>query len=330
MVMKRFLTIGAVIVAVSIGSVQAQQAPVIIKFAHEVPETAIKGRTAIMFADKVKEYSKGSLRVDIFPNAQLMPSRDEVRAAIRGQVDMVAPQTSFFVPLDAAWDVFYQPLLFNTAKQGMDTLQGKVGNELLTNLDKVGLQGMGVWHDGPGYLFMRDKPITKPEGMAGKKIRVFPSAPLEAAVRAPGGIAVSMPAADVFLSLQQGAIEGVITTVTYAGPAKWDEALKAMTRMTMFIGGYGVVFNKARWDKLSQEHKDILQRSFNEATAWNHQAAAQNILDNEKNLQAKGVVFADLTPEEMGAWRKLMEPIYKAQPEAVQTRIRQIQTLMKN
>jgi C4-dicarboxylate-binding protein DctP len=330
MAIKSFFTIGAVLLAASIGSAQAQQAPVIIKFAHEVPETAIKGRTAIMFAEKVKEYSKGTMRVDIFPNAQLMPSRDEVRAAIRGQVDMIAPQTSFFVPLDTAWDVFYQPLLFNTAKQGMDTLEGKVGEELLANLGRVGLQGMGVWHDGPGYLFMREKPITKPEGMAGKKIRVFPSAPLEAAVRAPGGIAVSLPAADVFLGLQQGTIEGVITAVTYAGPAKWDEALKAMTRMTMFIGGYGVVFNKGRWDKLSQEHKDVLQKAFKEATAWNHQVAAKNIVDNEKNLQANGVVLADLTPDELVAWRKLMEPIYKAQPEAVQARIRQIQTLMKN
>lgn len=329
MPIKKLLSATIVTLATGFASAYAQQNPVIIKFAHEVPETAIKGKSAIMFADKVKEYSKGSLRIDVFPNAQLMPSRDEVRAAIRGQVDMIAPQTSFFVPLDASWDVFYQPLLFDSAKQGMDTLQGKVGAEMLSSLGRVGLQGMGVWHDGPGYLFMKDKPVTSPESLAGKRIRVFPSAPLEAAVRAPGGIAVSLPAADVFLSLQQGALDGVITAVTYAGPAKWDEALKAMTRMSMFIGGYGVVFNKARWDKLSEEHKQIINRAFKEVTEWNHQVAAQNIIDNEKALQANGVVLADLTPEQLAAWRKLMEPIYKQQPEAVQARIRQIQELNK-
>lgn len=329
MPMKKLLGATMLTLATSLTSVQAQQDPVVIKFAHEVPETAIKGKTAIMFAEKVKEYSKGSLRIDVFPNAQLMPSRDEVRAAIRGQVDMIAPQTSFFVPLDAAWDVFYQPMLFDTAKQGMDTLVGKVGTEMLAGLGRVGLQGMGIWHDGPGYLFMRDKPVTSPQSLAGKRIRVFPSAPLEAAVRAPGGIAVSLPAADVFLSLQQGAVDGVITAVTYAGPAKWDEVLKAMTRMTMFIGGYGVVFNKARWDKLSDQHKEIITRALKEATEWNHKVAAQNIIDNEKALQANGVVLADLTPEQLAEWRKLMAPIYKQQPEAVQARIRQIQALNK-
>ena len=312
----------------TMGAAQAQS-PVVLKFAHEVPETAIKGKTATMFAQKVNEYSKGTLKIDVFPNAQLMPSRDEVRAAIRGQIDIIAPQTSFFVPLDRAWDVFYQPMLFSTAKQGMDTLQGPVGQEMLGQLSRVGLQGMGIWHDGPGYLFMRQTPVTKPEELKGKKVRVFPSAPLEAAVRAPGGIAVSLPAADVFLGLQQGTIEGVITAVTYAGPAKWDEVLKAMTRMTMFIGGYGVVMNKNIWDKLSAEHKAVLKRALDEATAWNHQVAAQNIIDNEKQLQANGVKLANLTPEELSAWRKLMEPIYKQQPEEVQARIRQIQSLNK-
>jgi C4-dicarboxylate-binding protein DctP len=327
-IFKHFLHTGLFALAATVGVAQAQS-PVVLKFAHEVPETAIKGKTATMFAQKVAQYSNGSLRVDIFPNAQLMPSRDEVRAAIRGQVDIIAPQTSFFVPLDAAWDVFYQPLLFDTAKQGMDTLQGPIGQEMLGQLDRVGLQGMGVWHDGPGYLFMRQTPVTKPEELKGKKIRVFPSAPLEAAVRAPGGIAVSLPAADVFLGLQQGTIEGVITAVTYAGPAKWDEVLKAMTRMTMFIGGYGVVMNKASWDKLSKEHKDVVNRALKEATAWNHEIAAQNIVDNEKQLQANGVKLADLTPEELVSWRVLMQPIYTQQPEAVQARIRQIQAQQK-
>ncbi|MDP4836720.1 MAG: TRAP transporter substrate-binding protein DctP [Burkholderiales bacterium] len=325
---KNFLKTSLFAILAACGTVQAQ-APVVLKFAHEVPETAIKGKTAIMFAEKVNQYSKGTLRVDVFPNAQLMPSRDELRAAIRGQIDMIAPQTSFFVPLDPAWDVFYQPMLFDTAKQGMDTLQGPVGQEMLGQLSKVGLQGMGVWHDGPGYLFMRQIPVTKPQEIAGKKVRVFPSAPLEAAVRAPGGIAVSLPAADVFLGLQQGTIEGVITAVTYAGPAKWDEVLKAMTRMTMFIGGYGVVMNKASWDKLSDEHKAVVNRAFKESTEWNHQVAAQNIIDNEKSLQANGVVLADLSPEELKAWRALMTPIYAAQPPAVQARIKQIQALKK-
>ena len=301
------------------------QDPVVLKFSHEAPETAIKGRTAVFFANKVKEYSKGTLRVDVFPGASLIPTKDEVRAVIRGQVDMIAPQTSYYVPFDAGWDVFYQPLLFASAKEGMDMLAGSLGRDLLGKLDRVGLKGIGIWHDGPGYLFIKDAPITKPAEMKGRKIRLFPSAPLEAGVRAAGGIPVSMPAPDVYLSLQQGLIEGVITAVTYAAPARWYEVVKGATRMTMFIGGYGVTINKARWDKLSPEHKDVLQRAMKETEKWNYDTSVENIAAAEKTLRDNGVKMADLSPAELADWRKLMAPIYEQQPAAVRTLIKRVQ-----
>lgn len=306
------------------GSAQSQE-PVVLKFSHEAPEAAIKGRTAVLFANKVKEYSKGTLRVDVFPGASLIPTKDEVRAAIRGQVDMIAPQTSYYVPFDAGWDVFYQPLLFNSAKEGMDMLAGSLGRELLGKLDRVGLKGMGVWHDGPGYLFIKDTPITKPEQMKGRKIRLFPSAPLEEGVRAAGGIPVSMPAPDVYLSLQQGLIDGVITAVTYAAPARWYEVLKGGTRMTMFIGGYGVTINKARWDKLSPEHKDVLQRAMKDAEKWNYDISVENIAAAEKTLRDNGMKLVDLSPAELVEWRKLMTPIYEKQPTEVRNMIKRVQ-----
>ncbi len=307
------------------GTVWAQE-PVVLKFSHEAPETAIKGRTAIYFADKVKEYSNGTLRVDVYPGASLIPTKDEVRAAIRGQVDMIAPQTSYYVPFNPGWDVFYQPLLFDSAKQGMDMLAGELGRELLDKLEKVHLKGMGIWHDGPGYLFIKEDPITKPSQLEGRKIRLFPSAPLEEGVRAAGGIPVSMPAPDVYLSLQQGLIEGVITAVTYAAPARWYEVVKGATRMAMFIGGYGVVINKASWDKLSPEHKDVLQRAMKDAEKWNYDISVQNIADAEKTLADNGVKLVDLSQEELAEWRKLMSPIYDKQPAEVRELIERVQS----
>jgi C4-dicarboxylate-binding protein DctP len=306
------------------GTAQSQE-PVVLKFSHEAPETAIKGRTAVYFADKVKEYSKGTLSVEVFPGASLIPTKDEVRAVIRGQVDIIAPQTSYYTPFNAAWDVFYQPLLFNSPKEGMDMLAGDLGRELLGTLDKVGLKGMGIWHDGPGYLFVKEKPVTKPSELQGRKIRLFPSAPLEEGVRAAGGIPVSVPAPDVYLGLQQGMIEGVISAVTFAAPSRWYEVVKGSTRMTMFVGGYGVVINKNRWNKLSPEHQDVVQRAMKDAEKWNYDISVENIAASEKLLLDNGVTLADLSAEDLAEWRKLMAPIYEKQPAEVRELIKRVQ-----
>lgn len=325
MKLSRSLFLGVLASGLFAAGAAWSQEPVVLKFSHEAPETAIKGRTAVLFANKVKEYSNGTLRVDVFPGASLIPTKDEVRAVIRGQVDIIGPQTSYYVPFEPGWDVFYQPLLFNSAKEGMDTLSGPLGRELLAKLDRVGLKGLGIWHDGPGYLFIKDAPITSPEQMKGRKIRVFPSAPLEAGVREAGGIPVSMPAPDVYLSLQQGLIEGVITAVTYAAPARWYEVVKGATRMTMFIGGYGLTINKARWDKLSPAHKDVLQRAMKDAEKWNLDISMENIAAAEKTLTDNGVKLVDLSPAELAEFRKIMTPVYAKQPQQVQALIKRIQ-----
>jgi C4-dicarboxylate-binding protein DctP len=312
----------------SVGAAWAQT-PVVLKFSHEAPETAVKGRTAKLFSEKVAEYSKGTLRVDVFPGAQLIPTKDEVRGAIRGQVDIIAPQTSYYVSLDPSWDVFYQPFLFDNAKQGMDMLAGKFGRGMLDNLDRVGLRGLGIWQDGPGYLFVKKDPVLTPAQLQGKKIRVFPSAPLEAGVRAAGGVAISMPGPDVYLGLQQGLIEGVITAVTYAAPSRWYEVVKGATRMTMFTGGYGVTINKASWNKLSADHKKVLERAMAEAEKWNYDESMANIAAAEKTLKDNGVAIADLSPAQLAEWRKLMAPVYAAQPAAVKARIAEVQAAIK-
>lgn len=289
------------------------ESQVVLKFPHEAPETAIKGRTAKLFAELVEKYSGGALRVEVYPGAQLIPSKDEVRAAIRGQVDIIAPQTSYFSSLDPAFDLFYQPLLFGDAVQAMGAVAGDLGRDLMARLERVGLIGLAIWHDGPGYLFVKGEPVRTIEDIAGRKIRVFPSAPLEEGLRTVGAIPVSILASEVYLALQQGVVEGVITTPTYAAPARWYEVVKGMTRMPMFVGGYGVTINKASWGKLSDKQREALTRAVREAETWNYDEALRNLAAAEKTLADNGVRIADLTPEQLSAWRTRMEAVYDKQ-----------------
>lgn len=298
---------------------------VTLRMSHEATETAIKGRSATLLAEKVAEYSNGSLEVQVFPGASLIATQDEVRAAIRGQVDIIAPQTSYYVPFSAGWDVFYQPLLFNSTEEGMDALSGDLGSELLDSLGRVGLRGLGVWHDGPGYLFSTEEPITELEQMNGRSIRVFPSAPLEGAVRIAGGNPVSLPGPDVFLALQQNLVSGVISAVTFVAPQRWYEVLEGGTRMPMFVGGYGVVINADSWDALSSEHQEVLTRAMDEVAEWNYDISAENIAASEKILTDNGVTLVDLNDEQIAEWRTALQPIYETQPAEVQDLIKRIQ-----
>lgn len=305
-------------VAIVAASFPAFAADVVLRFAHEAPETAIKGRTANHFAELVAEYTDGSVEVQVFPGGQLVPTTDELRAVSRGQVDIVAPYTSYFSAIDSAWDIFYQPLLFQDPAHAVEVFAGEVGQTLLDRLSAHGLAGLAIWHDGPVYIFSRGEPITSPEDLEGRKVRVAPSAPLESMLERNGAVPVSMPATDVYLALQQNVADAVVTTSTYAGPARWNEVLDSGTRMMWGVGGYGLIMNEDSLEQLSEEQREGFMRAVAEAENWNHERALQNIQEAEANLAENGLEWHEPSDEERQAWLEQAQQVWAEQGEEVQ------------
>jgi len=306
-------------------NVPAGAADVVLKFAHEAPSTAIKGRSADKLAELAEKYSNGTVKINVFPGGQLVPTTEEIRAAVRGQIDIIAPYTSYYSAIDAAWDIFYQPMLFKSPEEAIKVFSGPIGLNLLGKLDQRGLKGLSIWHDGPVYVFTKGAPALTPESLKGQKMRVAPSKPLEAMLGKVGATSISMPATEVYLALQQGVANGVVSTPTYAAPARWGEVLNAMTRSLWGVGGYALTINKASWAKLDPAQQSALERAVKDTEKWNHEQTLENIRASEAALAAGGMKIHDLTPEQREAWVKLAKDIWASGSDDVKKMISDVQ-----
>lgn len=304
----------------------AYGADIVFKFAHEAPETEIKGQSAKRFAELVAKYTDNSVRIEVFPAGQLVPTVEELRAAARGQVDIVAPYNSYFSALDPAWDVFFQPMLFDSSERAMATLSGPIGRELLGRLSSRGFVGLAIWHAGPVYIFARDKekPIVNPEDLRGRKVRVAASKPTEAMLAKLGAVAQSMPAPEVYLALQQGVVDSVVTTPTFIGPAKWTEVLNAGTRMLWGFGGYGMIINKKSFEKMSDAQRQGFMRAVKETEEWNQQQTAKNISSSELAVAAGGLKWIDLDASQKAAWVNAAKSVWDAQSPETKALINEV------
>lgn len=324
--LKRLKSVALCALLASGVALPAQAADVVLKLAHEAPETAIKGRTAKMLADLVEKYTNGSVKVEVYPGGQLVPTVEEIRAAVRGQVDIIAPYTSYYSSIDNLWDIFYQPMLFKSPAQAIEVFSGEIGQFLLGKLDSKGLKGLAIWHDGPVYAFTRGEPATLPDVLKGMKVRVAPSKPLEALLQKAGAAPISMPATEVYLALQQGVVNGVVTTPTYAAPARWGEVLTTMTRGALWgVGGYGLAMNKRSWERLSPDQQKGFSQAVLEATRWNQAQTLENIAKSEKALADGGMKIVDLTPAQIAAWTELAKSIWASQSDEIKAMVAKIQ-----
>lgn len=295
----------------------ANAADIVLRFAHEAPETAIKGQSANKLAELVEKYTDGSVKIQVFPGGQLIPTTDEIRAVARGQVDIVAPYTSYFSAIDPAWDVFYQPMLFPDPQTAMTVFSGPVGQELLGRLSSRGMTGLSVWHDGPIYVFGKGKPILTPSDMENLKIRVAPSRPIELALSAAKATAVAIPATEVYLALQQGVANAVITTSTYVGPAKWNEVLSTGTRVMFGMGGYGLVVNTKSMEKMDDKQRAGFMKAVGETEQWNQDQATMEIKRWETYLAENGLKWYEVNAEQKAQWQAIADQVEAAQnPDA--------------
>ena len=57
-----------------------------IRVSYETTDTHLKARTVAIFKKELESTSGGKLSVETYPGASLIPSKQEVSAAIRGQV----------------------------------------------------------------------------------------------------------------------------------------------------------------------------------------------------------------------------------------------------
>ena len=98
---RQFSTaVGATAMSAGIGKPALAQAPMVIKFSHVVADDTPKGKGSRKFAELAEKYSGGKVKVEVYPNSQLYKDKEEMEALQLGAVQMLAPSTAKFAPLD--------------------------------------------------------------------------------------------------------------------------------------------------------------------------------------------------------------------------------------
>lgn len=212
------------------------------------------------FKDAVKEASNGSLRIQYFRGGELVASDQFADAVSKGTLDIVHGHGGYWsgqvdignieAGLPGAWtSVAEAKSIFESEE--VSTLL----NEAYAEAGTVFL-GKGYGHN---YDLLTKEPVTSLEDLKTRKIRATSNV---AKVLDHFGIpTVYLPAQELYIGMSTGVIDGAI----YGGPVEYEqlklhETAKHYTFMNMLMPGWTETFlaNPETWEKLSDEHKAIL------------------------------------------------------------------------
>jgi TRAP-type transport system periplasmic protein len=165
-----------------------------------------------------------------------------------------------------------------------------------------GVKLLAVWTHGPGQMFTK-KPIKSLAEFQNQKIRTGGGI-AEAVANALGASAFVKPAPESYELLNSGVADGVFFPFESISSFKLD---KVIGQATVFPGGlyssaFGFFMNEEKWNKLSKQDQDIIEKMSGEAAArsngksWDNadkvgldalKAAGANIVTADAGMQAE-------------------------------------------
>jgi C4-dicarboxylate-binding protein DctP len=284
----------------------------VIKFSHVVADNTPKGQAAIKFKELAEKKLPGKVTVQVFPSSQLFGDAKELEALLLGDVQFIAPSLSKFDRYTKKVQVFDLPFLFDDVK-AVDRFQAdKHGQDLLKSMVSKGLLGLAYWHNGMKELSSNRDKLQRPEDVKGLKFRIQPSDVLEAQFRALGANPQKMAFAEVYQALQTGVVDGQENTWSNIYSQKFFEVQKTIAETNHGVIDYMVVTNSKWWDGLPADVRKALSEAMTEATAYGNKLAGEfNEADRKKIADAGKAKIQKLTKDDIAAWRKVMEPVWK-------------------
>ena len=292
-------------------SAVAEQA-IVIKFSHVVAEDTPKGRAAAYFAKLVEQRTKGRVKIEVYPNSQLYKDSDEIAALQKGSVQMLAPSLAKFGPLGLPeFEVFDLPYIFDDYADAHRVTFGPIGKELLNKLQSKGIVGLAYWDNGFKQM-SANKPLRKPDDMKGLKMRVQPSAVLQAQMRTLGAIPETMDFSAAFQALKSSAVDGTENPASNFYTQQMQDVQKHLSLTHHGYLGYAVIVNRKFWDGLPADIRANLTGALRDATIFANDIALGANIDALEAIERSGKTqVLRLTAQERTEWKKALLPVHR-------------------
>jgi len=167
-------------------------------------------------------------------------------------------------------------------------------------MSRYNIRMVGVGNTGPFVLATKNR-VTKWSDLRGMKIRVPPFAAYIEAVRQLGANPTPVPFNEIYLALQQGVVDGVVTILNIMFANKFIEVCKYVVQNDFGVGLDKFVISQRSYMRMSAEQRKVFDDTFAETQPGGIQLALDNAskdFDNWKRLNGPDSVNM-LDPAEM-------------------------------
>ncbi len=261
-------------------------------------------------AAEVKEKTSGRIDIQSFPNGQLGSGRDMMEAVSAGALHMTTDGAGALAALLPALSVIEAPYLWrdaaHMAKSAASPQFKKMNDDLIARRQ---MRLASVTYYGKRHLTTGTKNVRSPADMAGFKLRVPPVDVFRAMAEAWGAVATPVNFNELYLALNQGAVDGQENPLPTIQSGKFFEVQKFLVLTEHIITPRLVIINDGFWRGLRNADRDILETALANGAKWQDAELLKQEATLVDTLRAAGMTVVQ---PDVKAWR---EPVLAKVPQ---------------
>ena len=283
-------------------------AQTVLKFSHTDQQAGARQAAAQIFAKKVEELTQGRYKVQIFCCSQLGNDPKNIEQVALGGIDFTVSGTGSYAPHISTLNLTALPYLVESYAQGW-----KLYDEskwLQAQFDKAPAKGfrfLATWEAGFRSMTTKD-PLNSPDDAKGKKLRTFPNEMMRWSLEAMGFNVQIMPLPEVYLAIQQGAVQGQENPIDTIYSNKFYEVAPNVTLTNHVYSPIPLTISEKTWAKLSPADQKAMTEAAKIAAKFSREMIAGNDENQLKEMATKGAKI-NAKPN-VAAFRASVQPVF--------------------
>ncbi|MGY3696844.1 tripartite ATP-independent transporter DctP family solute receptor [Bradyrhizobium sp. USDA 3240] len=265
------------------------------RFAYDQPRNTGYSVAGDLFAEKLKELSKGTMIVDQYPGAQLGQEPQLLQLVKSGDIEFAIVSSANTATISPQAGVMSLHFLFRNDAHVIKALADpQVFDAIRTMIDETaqGLHVIGTGSQGVRHIYSK-KEIHNVGDLKGVKVRVQATATEDTMFPAYGAQTVHMPFGSVYTSLQTGVVDAAENSINVYLVNKHYEVAPVLS-ITEHEANNALLFVSDKlWQSLSAEQKQWVQAAANEVSAKEPQKAFELERNALTKLKSFGVKVVD-------------------------------------
>ena len=246
--------------------------------------------------------------MQIYCCSQLSNDPKNIEQLALGGIDFTVSATGSYAPHVPTLNLTMLPFIVENYKQGWRFYdESKWLQEQFDKAPAKGFRFLSTWE--AGFRNMTTKtPLNSPSDAKGMKLRTFPNEMMRWSLESMGFTIQIMPLPEVFLAIQQGAVQGQENPIDTIYSNKFYEVAPNITLTNHVYSPIPLAISEKTWQKLSQADQKAVMEAARIAGKFSRDMISSNDDNQLKEMSSRGAKV-NAKPD-MAAFRQSVKPAY--------------------